>query len=69
MAKIILWIFIAVFVVGGIAASTLIPESWLARLPPYGQIALVSCAVIYAALTLISIVMDSDILQKIFKKK
>ncbi len=69
MAKIILWILIAVFIVGGIVAWAFIPESWLERLPAFGQFALVSCAVIFAVITLIGIVMDSGIPQKIFKKK
>lgn len=69
MTKIITWILLAVLIVGGIASWNLIPKSWFDRLPSLGQIALVTCAIIFSAIMLIGYVLDSGIFQKIFKKK
>jgi hypothetical protein len=69
MTKIITWILIAVLIVGGIASWDLIPKSWFAQLPAFGQIALVTCAVIFSTIILIGYVLDSGIPQKIFKRK
>jgi hypothetical protein len=69
MTKIITWILIVALIVGGIASWDLIPKSWFDRVPAIGQIALVTCAVIFSTIILIGYVLDSGIPQKIFKRK
>jgi hypothetical protein len=69
MSKIITGIFIGVMIVGGLFAWNLIPMSWVDRIPPMGQIAIVTCVIIFSLIMLIGYVIDSGIPQKIFKKK
>lgn len=68
MSKILLSL-VAVLFVGGIASWDLIPKPWFDRLPASGQIAIVSCAIIFSGIMILGYVLDSGILQKIFKKK
>lgn len=69
MTKIITGLILAVLIVGGIASWDLIPESWFDRLPAFGKITLVTCAIIFSTIALIGYVLDSGIPQKIFKRK
>jgi hypothetical protein len=61
--------FFTALIVGGIAFWDIIPKSWFDRLPAFGQIALVVCAVIFSLFILIGLVLDSRIPQKILKRK
>ena len=69
MSKIITWIVLAILIVGGIAYWNFMPKSWFDRLPEFGQIAIVTCAVIFSVFILIGYMIDSGIPQKIFKRK
>jgi len=69
MTKTVTWIVVAALTAGGIASWDLIPKPWFDRLPALGQIALVTCAVIFSAIMVLGYVLDSGIVQKIFKKK
>jgi cytochrome bd-type quinol oxidase subunit 1 len=69
MSRILTWTIAAVLIVGGIASWNLIPESWFDRFPEWVRIALVTCAIIFSGLMILGHVLDSGLLQRIFKKK
>ena len=69
MSKIITWIILAILIVGGITSWNFMPKSWFDRLPEFGQIAIVACAVIFSVFILIGYIIDSGIPQKMFKRK
>jgi hypothetical protein len=69
MSKFITWIFVAVLIIGGIASWNLIPRSWFDQFPALAKIALVICAIIFSLFVIVGYVLDSGLLQRIFKKK
>jgi hypothetical protein len=69
MFKMIKWIFIVVLIIGGLASWDFIPRSWFDQIPTVGKILLVTCAVVFSLLMILGDVLDSGILQRIFKKK
>jgi hypothetical protein len=69
MPKIITWIFLAIVAIGAIASLDLIPKAWIDQLPAWGKIALVACLIGFSALTFLGIILDSGLIQRIFKNK
>jgi SNF family Na+-dependent transporter len=69
MTKIFTWLLVAILIVGAIASWGFIPKSWFDKVPTFCQIILIASAIIFSAVMILGYVLDSEILQKIFKKK
>ena len=67
--RIIVAFFLIILVVGGAASMDLIPRSWFAHAPAWGQTVLVVCCIIFTGMMIFGYAFDSGIFQKIFKKK
>lgn len=69
MSKITTWIIIAVLIIGGIASMDLLPKTWFDRIPAWGQVLLVVSVIVFSASVVIGYVLDSGLIQRIFRKR
>lgn len=69
MSKVVTWIAIAVLIVGGVTSWHLIPRSWFDQLPVPGKVALVTCAIVFLLFVNLGYVLESRLLQRMFKKQ
>jgi uncharacterized membrane protein YraQ (UPF0718 family) len=69
MSKILRWLVVGILIVVAIATWDFIPKTWFDNVPIFGQIILIASAIIFSAVMILGYVLDSEIIQKIFKKK
>ncbi len=63
------WLFLGILILGGIVSLGLIPLAWFEALPGWVQIPLIAFMVLCSLAMFLGTILDSGILQRIFRKK
>ncbi len=63
------WLFLTTLILGGIVSLGLLPQAWFDALPGWLQIPLIALLAIFSLVMFLGTILDSGILQRIFRKK